>query len=235
MKAPLAILLNVIIVAVGIFLYDALREGDAPDAPRATPETDEAGAGAQLGDPEQARLWKRMSALEERVGEQGRQIGALRDALKKQTAGTTEVGGSLLEPLDETPGGAGFDERTLKALEVHMVELQRRRREEQRRQLVERNLDKLGLALEPDQREAVVEAIRTYQRRTQTFWADMQAQGINDRKAQLAELGKLREVLAAELRNHVPERDVARALDGLIGRASLVQPPDDPVPDKPKR
>jgi hypothetical protein len=148
-----SLVLAAVLVAAGIFAYDALAPapgGPAPDAtPDPPPRAPAPGAGADL-----APLERRLEALERRAEAQEREIQAVREgrALPPAPAAAGVEGPSPAAP----PGG--YDEAALAAIEVHMEALRKRRIEQGLRQQMERALDHLAIPLADETRRQLVEA-----------------------------------------------------------------------------
>ena len=230
MNAPGTFLLAAVLVAGGLFAYDARRPGGEPAAPagavsvppRPTPDLE------GLAD-----LEARVARLERRLRAQRRELAALRR--RPQEPATEEdlrVETAFLRPprraADGTPAIAP---ETLDALRAYVAEAERRIRADHRRGLVEASIARLRLDLEEEERARVLGAVLDYQAKTRTFWSDMHRRGITDRPQQLAELDRLRRTLIDAVRPYVAENDLDRVIDGLIGRGAIR--PGRPVPRRP--
>ncbi|MHC5009796.1 MAG: hypothetical protein ACYTG6_02470 [Planctomycetota bacterium] len=230
MKPLPTVLVIACLLAAGLFLYDAQRRPQDATAP---PDEEGESARPRLGASALERLEARLRELERRLETQRRELAALRAA-----GATTPEAEDLERPTDffappprDPEGNLVIDPRTLDSLQTHMAEVQRRMREENARGGVDRNIERLGLGLEGDERERLLEAVLAYRKRAETFWQDMRERGITDRSQQLAEMARLREDFVASIRALVGDQDMDRVVDGLIGPGSL--PPDSPILPRP--
>ena len=212
------LLANIVIVALGLFVYDAVRESEPEPASEELLTSGPAGVAPSLGTA--SGIEKRLLLMESRIGALETATARLRLALPE--AGKVDTS-ALRELLP--PPGSEIDDRALDALEVHLKEIERRRRLASQVDLVNRNLDRLDLRLNDDERQAVVRILLAYDAQSRAFWKRMADRGITDRKLQLEELRKFKESVMKALGEVIPEQDLERAARGLMGRGSIHIPP----------
>jgi hypothetical protein len=172
------LLFTVPLVGGSLFLYDNMRaaprqvvdEGIELQAPAPREPARNEGAPVLQGDPtiQIERL------VRENVERMLRERTGAAAARPEATTSTEVVSGSI--PLPEMPsidvpdGGAfdapagKFDEKTVSVLRAYMDEIERRQREERNIQMLNGQLDRLGVALTDSQRKSVIDATLASQR-----------------------------------------------------------------------
>ena len=218
MKPLPSILLTVVIVAVGILVYDTVR-GDRPEPPtddgRARETRD---AEPRLGDTSLERLERRITLLEEQLEAQGRELAALLGETPA-SARDAEAGpvGGMAEATEPPP--MSYDPETLASLKAHLLELQRRDREEAIRTQVEAHLERLGLGLDELQAKQIADAVVRYRADASKRWAEMEQEGRSDAAEMRKELLPLREAFVESVRPLLAPADLDRVVTQLIGGA----------------
>lgn len=208
MKLLPTLLTNLVIVTLGLFVYDSLREREP--APEGLLPSGPSGKAPSLGT--EAGLQQRLRHTEGRLAALEVANERLRLALPR--GGKVDPGAirELLPPSEDE-----FDGRALDALRGYLGEIKRRDLLAHEFQLGERALARLDLGLNEDERTTVLKAYLSFRTRSKTFWQDLTKRGITDRKEQLAELKKLRASFAEEIRGTVADGDMERIVTGLLG------------------
>jgi hypothetical protein len=237
MKTAPLLLLMAGLVALGLTVYhlgfrDDLRPPtEPPEGMAGMLGHDEQDSAPSLSGVSPASLDERLRRIEERIGAQEIEVARLRAALPRPGVVDPNALRDILPP-----GEGEYDEKALNALEAHLKEIERRRRASAQVVLVERNIDRLDLRMNEDERTALVNEVISFRAKTTTFWKDMADRGITDRAEQMAELQKLRDEAIKAIRTVVPEQDVDKAVQGLIGvGAASIHPEDTSGPVRPGR
>jgi hypothetical protein len=217
------------LLAAGLFAYDARRRGERVSAPPGSEGPARESRAPVLGPDDRARLEARLRALEARLDAEAR---ALREASAAPPPGAPAP--APVEPASAAflrPPPVGADGRpevsdaVLVSLEAHVEEARRRMRDRHARRQVDASIERLGLALAPEQRTRLAEAVLAYRSGSETFWDDMKARGITHPHEQIAESRRRFRAFGEEIRSLVPaDADLDRVVDGLIGRGSVVLP-----------
>ncbi len=214
MKPLPALLLNVVIAAAAIGIYDTVIR-DAPSSETLDPDFDRVEEPG-LGPDPLREIADRLQQLEARQQSIEGELSRIRAAFPEPG----KVDSTALRDL-VPPATSEFDDVTLDALKAHLTELKRRDRQRQFRTITERNLDRLDLRLTDDEREGVIQLALAHRDRMTTFWQDLRDRGVIERKAQLEELAKAKATFRDELAKLVPEQVLERTLDALVGSGSL--------------
>lgn len=224
------LLLTVPIVGGSLLLYDNLRSSPAPvepaplsaPTPRAT-SAEPAHGPVLEGD--------RDAQIERRVREQ---VERLLRELPTKPAGSTGVvpatdgsGGSLpVQPPIELSGdaellagpNAQFDDRTLKVFRAYLDEAQRVERVERQTEMINKQLEGLGVSLSDSQRKAVVDATMKHQAQVRETFRQLPG-GAEARDARQKAVNDLREAYTRTISDLVPVSEAEKIVKGLGGGA----------------
>lgn len=220
------LLLTVPLVGGSLYAYDSLRKDPAPAEPAAyapaVPRTEvRIAEGPTLqGDPTAAteRIVRQM--LERYMAE-----------LKGSAAGTASVvpgspaaapssgpapaidfGSEPVASSDGTP--TSFDEHTLKVFRSYLDEAQRREREENLRNSITQNLDRLGVSLSDSQRKAAVDLTVKYWRERREALQAIPA-GQQSREARVKATQQAQEAFSKALSDVLPASEAQKIVEGL--------------------
>ncbi|MDF1702243.1 MAG: hypothetical protein P1V36_13895 [Planctomycetota bacterium] len=230
---PSYVLLNVVLVAAGLFLYHTLVGAPAP-APTGGDyshlEPDDLGE-IPPGDDTPILLDSGADqALSRRNAEN---IADLKRELalylaKRRSAGTASddplasAGGTMpaLSDLDQVDeDNPQFDERSLRSLETMLDEINRRKAEARNRTRLEGELTRLGVDLTDEQRGAVVEATVAYQGKARALLQQGWPRDEAGRASRKEAFGKLRDEYTATLGTLVPAAEAEKISSSRISRS----------------
>jgi hypothetical protein len=245
MKVAGLLACQVLFVAVGLFVYDALR-GEQVPAPVLTEAAQGGGGGTFDGigarpaeggakllqqDGGQAGLVRRNAArldtLEQLVAALRKRGGGGAGAGADGSAQPLELG----DPSDLQGAGAVFDEKTLRSFEAYLDEINRRKMEARKKVGIRNEFARLGVQLPDAQMEDVVAATLEYQQKAQKLRGQPVAADEQARADRRAAYGSLKDEYVARLQKLVPAaeaekitssrfvRGLAFAADGGLGRA----------------
>lgn len=179
MKLLPILIVNLVTVGAGIFVYDQMREPDSGDVTyneSTTQYVEERGtsgpslSGATVSQADFHALEAQVASLTEALARRhAARAGSSEGGTDGAAAASIDL--SPVEGADpETGEGGTFDEKTLKTLQAYMAEIRDREQERRRREGVERRLDRLGLDLSKEQTDGIVDASLAYQsKRRETF------------------------------------------------------------------
>jgi len=228
MKLGPYLLLNVLVVGGGIFLYDTLK-GDpvvpsythtvtqAPEAAR--PSADSPGPvvlDAGDADFQAERNRQKLQELEALI----RRMAVPVDS----GGGSTGAAGGTVPALEmdavEPGENAVFDEKTLTTLKAYMDEIRRRDEEQRRKDRVNEELNRLDLRLSDSQRDAVVSATLSYQDKARDVMRGTYTRDEAGQSERRTALETLREEYAVTIRSLVPNAEAEKITSsGRLGRA----------------
>jgi hypothetical protein len=173
------LLINVVLVAGGIFAYDQLRspEQARSQAPAYDPlRADDYDADAiERDDPEPMRATgmqgshdkATVRALEDRIASLERKLARLPRGGGSTDDGTPlPVGGKLPELSTHDfidPDNPTFDEKTVQTLEAYVDEINRRKQEQRQRDRIGGEMERLGIELTEEQKKGVIDQTLLYQ------------------------------------------------------------------------
>lgn len=245
MKAFPLVALQAALVAAGIFVYDTVRGGGG--ATEGTPGlvvSGTPGVAPGPGEPAVTGLagrgdLSRFVSLEARMGAiEGRMTGleTIFRALTEQFEGVTHGAGGLLGTRGVEAASRGeFDEPTIAALRVHLDEVKRRERLEQRQDMFRDDLRRAEVDLPPERLESVVNALVAYQ--DDALELIRGAEGLGLRGAREERQGQF-EVLRERFRQKIREMVGGEEAEKILGTrlaetGGFFRGPDDP--SKPPR
>jgi hypothetical protein len=138
---------------------------------------------------------------------------------------TTEVTGAGSIPLPEVPAidlpagstdapAGTYDERTVKVLRSYMDEIQRREREERAVQMVEGQLDRLGVQLNDAQRKGVIDATIAHQKQVRDALRAIPP-GQQNRDARNKAVTEVREQYTRTIQNLVPSAEAEKIINQM--------------------
>jgi hypothetical protein len=221
------LLLTVPLVGGSLYLYDSLR-GPAPAQeapPVATPPPREVVREVERpvlqGDPtsmteRQVRdLIERLLAEKraEGAGTTGVVPGTSGDAAPLPFAPPIDLGG---DPDSLTGPAAQFDEKTLTVFRAYLQEAQRLERVERQTQMVNSQLDALGVSLSQSQRQAVVDATVKHQQNVRDTFRQLPG-GAEARDARQKAVTELREAYNKTIYDLVPISEAEKIVKGMGG------------------
>ncbi len=174
------LLINVVLVAGGIFAYDQLKSPEQArnPAPAYDPlRADDYDADPiERDDPEPLRVEAGMRgsydkatvrALEDRIASLERKLARLPRGGASTDDGTPlPVGGKLPELSTHDfidPENPTFDEKTVQTLEAYVDEINRRKQEQRQRDRIGGEMDRLGIELTEEQKKNVIDQTLHYQ------------------------------------------------------------------------
>jgi len=220
------LLLDVICVAIGLFLYDALKEegaktsaSHAVEDPLRADAVGETSLHAPSGDADSP--W-RAQRNEERLDLLEAALETLRGALGDSAAGA--AGGEETRGLDVgRPAGGRFDEDTLAAIGDYLHEINRRKGALRQRRRMEIEFRRRGLDLTAEEQEAVIAATLEFQRKAGSLKAPSQPGDEAARSRQLDAYRALQEEYVAAIREHLSEEKADTILKSRLG-GGVIQP-----------
>ncbi|MDA1194116.1 MAG: hypothetical protein O2894_02945 [Planctomycetota bacterium] len=235
---PSYLLINIALVAGGLLLYhtlvgtpeahhsaraydhlqaDSLQPGnlgDVPDDYNPAPVVLDGGAGSALA----RRNAERLSSLESLLAKLSRradgdtssaEIGVAPDAALPSLSADDALG------TGDTPV---FDDRTLRSLEIYMDEINRRKQEENNRQRIDGELQRLGAELDADQRAAVVSATLSFQKKAGELMRQGWSRDDAGREQRRVAFDQLREEYTSTLNTLVPASEAEKIAGSRIVR-----------------
>ena len=231
---PSYVLLNVVLVAGGLFLYHTFV-APAPQTPAPADydpfETDDlADVPDDLPDPvllDSGADDALMRRNAENIAELKRELAMLLARRSSSTGGSDEPfasakDGSLpaLSDLDQVDeDNPVFDERSLKSLELMIDEINRRKAEERNRTRLSGELDRLGVDLNDDQRASVVQATLDYQKKARVLLRQGWPKDEAGREARKDAFGKLKDEYVATVNTLVPASEAEKITSSRISRS----------------
>ena len=195
MKLPLILLLNLLVVATGLFVYDTVR-ADRTYGVDAPVEAD------------RSLLEARVASLEQRMAERGPELRAvgtedlmariltLEAALRARPAAPASAptlddarpfasgvdedlaAGSVDSEDEASPTPSGLDEKDVKRVQRLMEEADRRRREEWAIQRLDRTLERLDIELSAENKQRVMAATDTFRTTLREAFGEARASGL---------------------------------------------------------
>ena len=231
MKLIPILLINLLSVGAGIFVYDQVREDDAGDVHY----TEHTTTIADSGDAP-APMLSGSSASAARVDALEKELASLREAFARRhgrEAGNAvaSTDGDLTAPIDlkpvegadpETGEGGIYDEKTLDTLKSYMEEIRRQDRQERAERGVMRQLERLDIDLTEAQQKAVVDATLTMQRKRGEMFrnvprGDMSTEeGRQKFREEMQKAGDvLREEYSTTVYSLVPAAEAEKIVEGM--------------------
>ncbi len=231
---PSYVILNVVLVAGGLFLYHTLvgapqrapaggdyshLEGDdLLDSPQDLPDPVmlDSGADGALS----RRNAESIADLRREIATYLARRGTASGGDADQPLGS--AGGALpaLSDLDTVDGDdAVFDDRTLKTIEAYMDEINRRKAEARNRTRLDGELTRLGVELSDGQRASVIETTVGYQKKVRAVLQGSWGRDEAGRTARKEALGKLKDEYTAAIHTLVPTAEAEKITSSRIARS----------------
>lgn len=232
MKLLPYLLVNVLVVGSGLFLYDTLKSdpqpaafvpvrtaSDEPVAPSPEPGAVViSGADAEfLAKRNKVRLDELEAALA--VLRRGSTATAPAGDGGATSGEPTLGNGAMNLPEAEAGNAVSFDERTLSTLKTYMDEIRRRDEEQRRREGITQELARLDVKLSDAQNEALIDATLTYQDKARDLMRkgfDRTEEGQNQRREAFE---GLRTDYVAVVNSLVPSVEAEKITSGRLGRS----------------
>jgi len=229
MKHGPYLLINLLLVAGGIFIYDTLWR-DATDLSRGGRMSNELATSSEPGSATDAapredieafvqETLTRLQVLEEVLGDIRRTAGSAPRAAARHEPPAAPTAGTLPgldpeHPLD--PEGRRFDEKAIETLRAYLAEIDRRKHVEAQRRLVESELTRQDLGLTPSEQDAVVETTIEYRGRVVDLMRKRWARGEKGRAERAVAFENLRAGYRADLDRLVSADGVERIMSSSI-------------------
>jgi len=231
------LLVNVLLVAVGIFVYDQIKTPDhapaagpayeplraddpltADDPLRADPAPRSGApmtAGALQGSKDKADV----AALEARIASLERVISRLP---RSGTGQPTLPSGEKLPELSSTDvfdaANPSYDEKTLKTLDAYMEEITRRKQEQRQRDRVSTELTRLGLEFDKDVEKAIIDETLHFQEKSRELLRMSGSRDPAEREARRKTFLGLQEEYTATIKRLVPVDAAEKIVGSRIAR-----------------
>ncbi len=225
------LLINVVLVAGGIFVYDEIKSpdptqvhtdytggltADAPDTPsddRPAPMTS-----GGLRDRSDEALADRVAAMERLLSS----LSARRAERADDGTGPLASNGGKLPELSATdfidPDDPVYDEKTLQTIASYMDEINRRKQEERQRNRVASELDRLGLELSDAQQKSVVDETLAYQGKARDLLRQGFARDEDGRTARREAFKTLQDEYKNTINRLVPTAEAEKIANSRIAR-----------------
>ena len=232
---PSYVLLNVVLIAGGLFLYHTFVGAPAPaastgeyshlegddllDSPQDLPDPVMLDSGAE-------RALSRRNA--EGIADLKREIATL--LARRGAAGSggsdepfasgKDGGLPAMSDLDQVDAeDPTFDDRTLRTIEAYMDEINRRKAEARNRTRLDGELTRLGVDLSDDQRASVIEATVGYQKKARDLMQRNWPRDEAGKTARKEAFGKLKDEYTATIQTLVPTAEAEKITSSRISRS----------------
>ena len=232
MKSGPHLLINVLLVAAGFFIYDALRSDVArPSLGALVPDEHTDARPARTFGPDLRALETLVQHNSARLQALGETLASLRrDADDEQSAAPMNV----LRPQRGDVVGEGeprFDETKLESIRAYMDEIARRKHVEIQRSLIESEMLRQDLGLTREEQEAVVAATLDYRTRATELMRKRFARDEQGQRQRRAVFERLRAAYRSDISQLIPADAVERIMGSSISPAHAIslsaQPPSD--------
>ena len=229
------ILLNVCLVGAGIFAYDALKFGNGEPGTASDEEAviERAEEPRNLREEAPAPIVLEGTGMEiliDRVAAQEQRIAELEKALTERTSAVADAGSDTSSgDRDPWPGSAGWnppdigdpsnpniDDGELRRFRAYMEAVEVARRNERMQTMVEGQLDRLGVALTPEQRETVVKQTLSYREKLRNVMTTSRRDD-GEREARNEAIEAVRQEYSQAIFASVPSSEAEKIIQG-VGR-----------------
>ncbi len=234
MKLGPYLLINLLMVGGGIFIYDNLKSdtgsgSDAPvydpltaeapsrDEPTPAPEPMELDGGAN--DVTNRDNTRRINSLERTIADLREELRSLKGS---NGGGTTTSGNGVMPSMassdlvdEENPV---FDDGTLSTISAYLDEINRRKNEERQMRRIETELERKDIDLSESQKESVVKETLAYQAKARDLLRKQFSRDEAGREERRQAFQGLQDEYASVIKSLVPEQQADQILDSRLGR-----------------
>jgi hypothetical protein len=239
---PAALLLNVLLVAAGLFVYDSLKKDAEPAGPRDVPEyitrTEPEREPAREPDPpalrlegldpsaQLARLSGQISELLSRVNRLEAENRTLRASVGSgRPVGEPSNGSGPVWDVDGNPD-ADIDPAMLARFRDYMDAVERQKRDERFEEMIQGQFDRIGVNLPDEQRMRAVKATVVFRERVRETLQQQVGGSDESRRERLEAMEALRQDYAREINQIAPPSEAQKIIDGMGRYPGMSARPD---------